>query len=112
MALVAKTKFNVSFIQGEAFRYEVAFDSQIAHLITGVNITSTNLNFSHDLTKDSNDDTRWFYLFTAEESIKLIPMRTTYSLMVHTSLDSLEPQILANQFIEIVENKNPIISEE
>ena len=94
----------IKFIQGEAYKFEIQFDSINAPYITSVYISSTKLGFCHALVQDENDFTKWGYLFDKEESIKFFPQTTTYSITAHSSLEELEPQILINQKIQIIEN--------
>ena len=94
----------IKFIQGEAYNYEIVFDEKNAEFVTSVYISSTKLGFCHALTQSLEDPKRWNYLFDKEESIKFLPQTTTYSITVHSMIDQLEPQILINQKIQIVEN--------
>lgn len=101
----------VNFIQGAAFKYEIQFDEQSYQYVTSVHISCRALNFCHKLDQDKSNPRKWYHLFDAEESKSLRPVKTTYNITVYSSIEELNPQILANQTFEVVRNSNPSCGE-
>lgn len=97
----------VSFVRGEAYEYKIRFDDNVASFVDKVCISCSSHNFCHYLTKNEVDTAEWKYLFSAEETIKFKPIRTSYSLTIHSTEKTIDPQILTEQLFEVRENSNP-----
>ena len=97
----------ISFVKGEAYKYEIRFDEQNYNNITSVHISCKELNFCHELQKDAQDTRKWSYLFTSSETKTFKPISTTYSLTAHNAIPELDPQILANEHFVVKRNENP-----
>ena len=100
----------ISFIQGEAYKFQIEFDENSGQFITSVFISSADVGFCHSLTQNDENPNIWSYIFNKEESLNFKPQTTTYSITAHSSLEELEPQILIES-IEIIANKDKQICE-
>lgn len=95
----------VRMVQGEAYKYELQIDENVAEFVTAIYISCKTLDFCHALTKN-NDTGNWEYSFYENETKEFPKILTTYSVTIHSSIPDLEPQILINQTFEVYENKN------
>lgn len=96
----------IKFNKGEAYLYQIEFDSDSYTYVTDVYISCNKLNFCHHLTNDNENQNRWYYLFDEEETSKFLPTDTTYTLTVNNSIEELNPQKLVNQPFIIIDDKN------
>lgn len=96
----------VRIIKGEAYLYQIEFDSESASYVTNVYISCNRLNFCHSLAKDTENPNRWSYLFDKEETLNFTPTSTLYTITVESSVEALDPQKLINQTFEVIDDKN------
>lgn len=104
--MAVKGQAPVTFTQGEAYLYAIQFDAVSAEIVTDVVISSGALGFCHKLTHDTANPLKWTYQFTKEETMAMQPIETTYNLTIYSSSESINPQILVNQPIAVIENVN------
>ena len=97
----------VTLVQGEAYPYTIEIDSISAEFITDIYISCKELDFCHPLIQNVDDIKKWSYQFAAGETNNFKPCLATYSVTIHNSLESLEPQILVEQTFRVLKNYNP-----
>lgn len=97
----------VTLVQGEAYLYTIEIDSTSAEFVTDIYISCKDLNFCHQLIQNVDNNKRWSYQFTSDETNNFKPSIFTYSVTIHNSLESLNPQILIEQTFRVLKNYNP-----
>lgn len=96
----------VKLVKGEAYLYQIEFDSESSNYVQKVYMSCSKLDFCHELVRDGENLSKYSYLFTKEETKNFEPTNTLYTITVESSVDALDPQKLINQTFEVLDDKN------
>lgn len=94
----------IVFIQGDTFVYQVAFSDRPFETIDKVVFSCDALSINQEMVKDE-ENKKFVYAFFAEHTAQLLPLQTTFDIIVHYVDGPIESQTGIPLIIKKRQNK-------